>query len=140
MDIYRTSTYVNLYFCCIRCYTCIQIFLHKLHLYEMLSHVFINCLKAEKFSTFLICGSSLFHIFDLKTLKLFSPNFTWLALITFKFRYYWLWIGLSDHLTLKMFVIKHRFNWCKVLENSGQSVLNLWTVIVDLFEFSKRSS
>ena len=77
----------KIYFYCIRCYTCVQVFLHKLHLHETPSHVFINRLKAERFSVFLICGGSLFHIFNPRTLKLFSPNFTWLALITFKFRF-----------------------------------------------------
>ena len=140
MYIYRISTYANLYFCCIRCYTCIQIFLHKLNLHETPSHVFINRLKTERFSAFLICGGSLFYIFGTKTLKLFSPNFTWLALTAFKFRYCWLRIGLSDDLTSKIFHIKHGFNWCRVLKISGQIVLNLWIVIVNLFAFSKRSS
>ena len=122
MYIYKTSTYVDLYFCCIRCYTCIQIFLLKLHLHETPSHVFIICLKTERFSSFLICGGSLFHIFGPKTLKLFSLNFTWLALRTFKFRYWWLWIGLSNDLTSKRFDKKHGLNWCRVLNISRQSV------------------
>ena len=50
----------NLYFCCIKCYTCIQIFLHKLHLHETPSHVFINRFKAERFSAFLTCDGILF--------------------------------------------------------------------------------
>ena len=139
MHIYETSTYVNLYFCWIKCYTCIQIFLHKLHLHKTPSHIFTNCLKAERFSAFSICGGSLFYIFGPKTLQLFSPNFTWLALTTFKFRYCWLWTGLSDDLTSKMLDTKHGFNWCRVLKISRQSVLDLWNFIIDLFEFSKRS-
>ena len=59
------------FFCSIRCYTCIQIFRHKLHSHKIPSHVFINCLKAETFSAFLIRGGSLFHIFGPRTLKLF---------------------------------------------------------------------
>ena len=141
MYIYETLIYVKLYFYCIRCYTCIQIFLHKLHLHETPSHGFINRLKAERFSAFLICVGSLFRILGSKTLKLFSLNFTWLALTTFKFRFCWLWTGLSDDLISKMFDIKNGFNWCRVLKFSKQkSVLNLWIAIADLFEFSKRSS
>ena len=106
----------NIYFCYIRCYTCVQIFLHEL-LHESPSHVFINRLKVERFSTFLICGSSLFHIFDPRTLKLFPPNITWITLTTFKFRFRWLRTGLSVNLISKMFHIKQGFNWCKVLKN-----------------------
>ena len=98
----QNFTWKNLYFCCIRYHKCIQIFLHELHLHETLSHVFISRLKAGRFSAFLICGGSLFHIFGPRTLKLFSPNFTWLALTTFKFRFCWLRTGLSDDL-----------NWCR---------------------------
>ena len=61
----------------------------KLHLHKTTFHIFINCLKTERFLAFLICGGSLFHCFGLRTLKLFSRNFTWLALKTFKFRFYY---------------------------------------------------
>ena len=68
----RTSSEKTIFFfCSIRCYTCIQIFRHKLHSHKMPFHVFINCLKAETFSAFLICGGSLFHIFGPRTLKPF---------------------------------------------------------------------
>ena len=67
----RTSSEKTIFFCSIRCYTCIQIFRHKLHSHKMPSHVFINCLKAETFSAFLICGGSLLHIFGPRTLKRF---------------------------------------------------------------------
>ena len=76
-----------------------SVFLHKLHLHETPSHVFINRLKAERFLAFLICGGSLFHTFGPRTAKLFSPNFTSLALITFKCRFCWLWTGLSNDLS-----------------------------------------
>ena len=83
MYINRTSTHEDLCFCCIRAYTCIQIFLHKLHLHEIPSLVFINRLKTERFSAFLICGGSLFHIFVTKTLKLL--DFQTLRLAKFYF-------------------------------------------------------
>ena len=51
-------------------------------------NVFVDCLKAEKFSAFLLCGGSLFHIFGPRTLKLFLPNFNWLVFMTFKLRFY----------------------------------------------------
>ena len=123
MYIYETLTYVNLYFFCIRCYMCIQMFLHKWHLHKTPSHVFINQLKAERFSA---CGGSLFHIFGPYILKLFLPIVT---LTAFKFRFCWLRTGLSDDLTSKMFDIKHGFNWWRVLKVSRQSVLNLWMLI-----------
>ena len=140
----QTFKWKSLYLCCIRCYTCIQIynpldFLHKLHLHEMSYHVFIYRLKAERLSAFLIHGGSLFHIFGPRTLKLFSPNFTWSALTTFKFRFCRLRAGLSNNLISKMFDIERGFNWCRVLKLSRQSAFNLCIVIVDLFEFSKRS-
>ena len=86
------------------------IFLHKLHLHEMSYHVFIYRLKAERLSAFLIHGGSLFHIFGPRTLKLFSPNFTWSALTTFKFRFCRLRAGLSNNLISKMFDIERGFN------------------------------
>ena len=125
------------YISCIRWYTCIEI--HKLHLHGTPFCVLINRIKAERFSAVLVCGGSLSHIFGPKTLKFFSPDFPWLALTTFKFRFCWLRTGLLDDLNSKMFDIKHGFNWCRVLKIWRQSVLNLWIVIVDLFEFSKRS-
>ena len=76
----------------------------------MPSYVPINRLKAERFSIFLISRFSLFHTLDPKILKLFSPNFTWLALTILKFRFYWLRTDLSDDLNPKMFDIKHAFN------------------------------
>ena len=132
----QTFKWKNPYFRYIRCYTYIQIFLHKLHLYETPSLVFINRLKGVKFSVFL---NMLFHIFGPRTFKLFSPNFTWLARTTFKFRFCWLGAGLSNNLTSNMFDIKHGFNWCRVFNSSGQGVLNIYLVIVDLFEFSENS-
>ena len=86
----QTFNWKNLHICYIRCYKCTEIFLHKLHLHEMSSHVFINRLKAERFPAFLICGSSLFRIFGPSTLKHFLPNFCWLALTIFKCRFCWL--------------------------------------------------
>ena len=40
----------------------------------MPSHVFINCLKAEKLPAILICIGSLFHIFDPRTLNMSPPD------------------------------------------------------------------
>ena len=85
----QTFNWKNLYICYIRCYKCIQIFLNKLHLHEMSSQVFINRLKAERFPAFLIFDSSLFRIFGHSTLKHFLPNFCWLALTVFKYRFCW---------------------------------------------------
>ena len=85
--ILQTFKWKNLYFCCIRSYTSIQIFLHKLQLHENPPHVFINRLKEERFSAFLIRDGILFRFFGPRTLKLFSPNFTWLTFATFKFRF-----------------------------------------------------
>ena len=99
------------------------IFLHKLHLHETSYHVSIYHLKAERLSAFLIHGGSLFHIFGPMTLKLFSPNFTWLALTTSKFRFCQLRAGLSNDLTSKMFDIERGFNWCRVLKIQRQSAL-----------------
>ena len=48
--------------------------------------IFINRFKAERFSAFLIRGDSLFHFFGPRTLQLFSSNFFWFALTTFKFK------------------------------------------------------
>ena len=122
------------YISCIRWYTCIEI--HKLHLHGTPFCVLINRIKAERFSAVLVCGGSLSHIFGPKTLKFFSPNFTWLALTTFKFRFCWLRTGLSDDLTTKMFDIKHGFNWFfeKFKTKCSRSLnYHCW------FKFSKRS-
>ena len=51
-------------------------------------HFFVNRLKAESFSAFLQCGGSLSHIYSPKTLKRFSPDFTWLVLTTSKLRFW----------------------------------------------------
>ena len=111
------------------------IFLHKLRLHETSYHVFIYRLKAERLSAFLIRESSLFHIFGPRTLKLFSPNFTWLAHTTSKFRFSQLRAGLSNSLTSKMFDIERG-----VIKIQRQSALNLSIVIIDLSEFSERSA
>ena len=63
-----------------------------------LCHSFIN-----RFFVFLMWGCRLFCVFGLNTLKLFSPIYTLLGLITFKLKF-WLQTGVSEVSSSKTFL------------------------------------
>ena len=99
----------NLYFCCIKCYTCIALTRNTVP-------CFYQSFKSrEVFSIFNMWWYSI-HIFGFRTLKILIN----------KFRFYWLRAGVSNALTSKMFDIKYGFNWCRVLKIWTDGVFSIF--------------